>query len=367
MAGRTTDNPVGVCFVAPKAYPLFNPRIKELFGGAEVDLYLLATEMAKDKNFAVSFITADYGQQQIETIEDVKVIKSLDFKRNVLAGAAAVWRAMRQADADIYILKTVSPGVPLAALFCRLHKKVFAYRTASTPECDGTYHGQHFFLGAAFDWSLRRAGIVFTQNSIDRDYLQRRIGVSAVAIPNGHLLPPLREYRRDTILWVGRSDRLKRPELFIDLAERIQDEKFTMICQHATGDENYDALVSRAEQVKNLEFIERVPFADIDDYFQRARVFVNTSDSEGFPNTFIEACKYAVPVLSLNVNPDGFPDKYNCGIFCGGDFQKLIDSLKFMLAENRFAGLGKNARKYVEQNHDIKKIVEQYKKLFMTR
>ena len=58
----------------PKAYPLFNPQIKTVFGGAEVDLYLLATELAKDNDFAVSFITADYGQPPIETIAGVKII-----------------------------------------------------------------------------------------------------------------------------------------------------------------------------------------------------------------------------------------------------------------------------------------------------
>ena len=48
--------PVKICFVVLKAYPLFNPDVKSNFGGAEVDSYLLATELAKDKNFEVSFI-----------------------------------------------------------------------------------------------------------------------------------------------------------------------------------------------------------------------------------------------------------------------------------------------------------------------
>lgn len=357
--------PIRVCFIAPKAYPLFNPAVKGVLGGAEVDLYFLATELAKDKNFVVTFITADYGQEETETIEGVSIIKSLDFKKNVLAGALQVWRAMRQADTDIYILKTVSPGVPLAAMFCRLHRKILAYRTASTEECDGTYAGRHFFLGRAFNWSLRQAGIIFTQNAVDKESLQRTIGLSAVVIPNGHILPTLQQYQRETILWVGRSDKIKRPGLFIDLAGKMPDEKFVMICPRATGDEKYEELLARAGYVKNLQFIKYVPFREIDSCFQRAKVFVNTSESEGFPNTFIEACNYAVPILSLKVNPDGFLDKYNCGHCCEDRFAKLIDSLKFMLAENRFVGPGKNARRYAEQNHDIRKIAGEYKKLFI--
>jgi glycosyltransferase involved in cell wall biosynthesis len=184
-------------------------------------------------------------------------------------------------------------------------------------------------------------------------------------MPNGHLLPQLPQLERETILWVGRSARFKRPSLFIDLAEIMSDEKLTMICQQATGDKKYEELVARAKQVKNLEFIERVPFGEIDSYFQRAKVFVNTSDSEGFPNTFIQACKCATPILSLNVNPDGFLDKYDCGISCDGDWNKFVGSLKIMLAAKRYEELGKNARKYVEEHHDITKIVQQYKKIFV--
>jgi len=364
VSAPANNHPIRVCFIAPKAYPLFNPDVKKVFGGAEVDLYLLATELAKDENFVVTFITADYGQKQTETIEGVKIIKSLDFKKNVLPGALRIWRAMRQADADIYLLKTASPGVPLAALFCRLHGKIFAYRTASAEECDGTYAKKHFFLGRFFNWSLHQAGIIFAQNATDKESLQCTVGVSAVIIPNGHILPTLQQCRREIILWVGRSDKIKRPGLFIDLAEKMPNEKFVMICQHATGDEKYEELLARAGQAKNLQFIEHVPFREIGSHFQRAKVFVNTSESEGFPNTFIEACNYAVPILSLKVNPDGFLDKYNCGQCCKDRFEKLIDSLKFMLAENRYIEPGKNARRYAEQNHDIKIVALEYKKLF---
>lgn len=355
---------IRVCFIAPKAYPLFNPDVKKVFGGAEVDLYFLATELAKDEDFAVSFITADYGQERFQTIQGVRVIKSVDFKKNPLNGAVRVWRALHEADAQIYMIKTISPGVPLVAFFCMAHHKVFTYRTASARECDGTYLKGHFFLGKAFAWSLRKAKTVLVQNSIDKKNLAQTVGASAMVIPNGLRLETSSENKRDNILWVGRSAQVKRPELFADLAKKIPDEKFIMVCQQATGDQNYEALAAQAREVENLEFIERVPFNEIEGYFQRAKVFVNTSDSEGFPNTFIQACKCATPILSLNVNPDGFLDEYNCGICCNNDFRCFADSLGFILAESRYIEFGKKARRYVEQNHDIKKTAEKYKKLF---
>ncbi|MFQ6034782.1 MAG: glycosyltransferase family 4 protein [Sedimentisphaerales bacterium] len=355
---------IEICFIAPKAYPLFNPDVKEPFGGAEVDLYFLATELAKDKNFTVSFITADYGQKEIETIEGVRIIKSLNFKKNYLTGAIKVWRGLRKADAEMYMIKTISPGMFLVAFFCWLKGKTFLYRTSNTNSCDGTYLRQHPMFGKFYKWAVRSAPQVFVQNKTDRENLQRTTNVASVAIPNAHRLVELPQRQRSSILWVGRSVKIKRPMLFIDLAEKMPDENFIMICQRATGDKKYENLVERAKQVKNLQFIKQVDFDEVHNYFQRAKVFVNTSDAEGFPNTFIQACEFGTPILSLNVNPDGFLDNYNCGICCNGNLERLAESLRFMLAEDRYIEMGRKARKYVEQNHDIKRTVQQYKKIF---
>lgn len=330
-----------------------------------MDLYFLATELAKDKNFAVSFITADYGQQKIESIENVRIIKSLNFKKNSLIGAIKVWRGLSEADAEMYMIKTISPGMFLVALFCRLKGKTFLYRTSNTNSCDGTYLKQHPVFGRLYKWALRTAKQVFVQNKTDIENLQRSTKVTSVAIPNAHRLVEWCENQRDTILWIGRSAKIKRPMLFIDLAEKMPDENFTMICQCATGDKKYHKLAARAKRVENLQFIEQVGFDEIGSYFQRAKVFVNTSDAEGFPNTFIQACEFGTPILSLDVNPDGFLDEYNCGICCDGSLDHLADSLRFMLAEDRYIEMGKKARKYAQQYHDVTKIVERYKELFI--
>ena len=180
---------IKVCFVAPKAYPIFNPAKGEYFGGAEVDLYYLATEFARDNNFEVSFIVADYGQNDVEIIENVTVLKSLDFRRSTFDGLLRTWKALSNADADIYVLKCASPGVPLVATFCKIRRRFFVYRLASMLESDGTYIRQHPVLGRLFAWSLRQAKLVFAQNKIDAENLTGQLNISSHVIPNGHRLP----------------------------------------------------------------------------------------------------------------------------------------------------------------------------------
>jgi len=254
----------------------------------------------------------------------------------------------------------------VVVLFCKYYKRSFVYRTANTYECDGTYLRQHWFRGRMFRWALRQAKAVFAQNAAGRQGLQTLAGVTAAVLGNAHLMPQVADKPRETILWVGRSAKVKRPELFLKLTRQLPQQNFVMICPRATGDSlsDYDKLVAQAGQIDNLRFIERVPFDEIDDYFQRAFMLVNTSDSEGFPNTFVQACKCGTAVLSLNVNPDNYLDKYNCGLCAGGSQDSLAEMCGKLLDPATSKIYGENARSYAEQNHSITLIVEHYKETF---
>lgn len=358
------NHKIKVCFVSPKAYPLFNQGVKATFGGAEVDLYYLGTELAKDSNYDICFITADYGQDDVERHGNVTVIKSLSFQKNTISSGLKIWQALKKADADMYIIKSISAGLFLVSLFCRLYHKIFLYRTAHSTHCDGTYLKKHPLMGKLFVRSIKRANAVFVQNETDKDNLEKTTGVCSVVIPNGHRLKTLPRTQRETILWVGRSARFKHPERFLKLARAFPQETFVMICQKATGDNQYASLRSKAKQIDNLTFLEHVSFDEIDVYFKQAKVFVNTSDSEGFPNTFIQACKAGTAILSYSVSPDGFLDEYQCGIDCHENEALLIDQLRNLLANDRYLELGRSGRKYVTEKHDLTEIVGHYKVIF---
>lgn len=360
----SSESAIRVCFVSPKSYPLFRPQTPGVFGGAEVDLFLLGTELAKDTRFAVSFVVADYGQAAEEMVGPVRLIRSMNFRTVGLTGAMRVWQALRKADAAVYMIKTASPGVPLTAAFCRWHRRAFVYRTASARESDGRYRQEHPFLGRAFAWALRQAPAVLSQNQTDCDNLLRTTGIESIVIPNGHPMPPRTEAAREFILWAGRSEPVKGPWRFLDLARVVPQERFVMLCPKATGDNDYDRLRDSARAIANLQWYDAVPFHQTDDFFRRAKVLVNTSDTEGFANAFIQACANGTPIVSLSVNPDLFLTRHSCGIDCGGSPQQLVEGLRFLLEGDRYIELGKNSRTYAEGHHDITRIVERYKDLF---
>lgn len=367
MAEQKHDTrPIRVCFIAPKAYPIFNPAVKEVFGGAQLDLYLLATELAKDPAFKVSFITADYGQNADENIENVRIIRSFKFSQNSVSAVWCLLKAIGGADAEVYFLKASAAGAFLVALYTQLRRKTFIYRTASEEECNGIYAKKHRLAGMIFNWALKQARYVLVQNQADAVNLARTVGIKAIHIPNGHRITTMDTVSKRYILWVGRSAAIKRPEFFVELARQFPAERFVMICQKNIDDRKYDILTAEAKKVPNLDFIEHVPFEQIHEYYQRAKLLVNTSDSEGFPNTFIQAGIHSTAILSLNVNPDGFLDAYRCGCSCGGSWERFREALADMLGDEKYQVMGENIRRYVEQHHDIAVLVNRYKEILTT-
>lgn len=362
--GKNGEQPIRVCFVMLGSYPLFNPDCTKTFGGAEVECFLLATELAKDRQFEVSFIAGDYGQPEEEIRQGVRILKSVKTQKSGIFWIMPLWRALQKADADIYFRQMSSLVTGLTVLFCQIKKKKMVYRTANTRECDGTYVKESWFRGRAYLWALRRAQGIFCQHTPGQQYLSRMTGQTPLVIGNAHHLPQLEPGERRGVLWVGRSEPVKRPDLFLKLAQEMPHLPFTMICQEATGDKNYPLLMEQAEKIPNLRFIKRVPLSEIDTYFGQACVFVNTSDTEGFPNTFIQACKSATPLLSLNVNPDEFVTRHHCGLYAEGDWNLFKQQMADLTNPDAAVPLGQNGRKYVEENHDLLKIIEQYKAIF---
>jgi len=360
-----------VGFLSLFAYPVFSKQYRSIFGGSEVQLFCLAKALTKYSFVSVNTIV-DGGsfQPSQDKIDGVSLWKGNFLKRRFgfMSGLMAyrrIFLTMKKADVDVYVQQGAGLSTGIVSFFCRLLGKKMVFMTGSIIDVDKTYVRTHLLGGLFYRYGLRNADLVITQCQEHKELLKQNYHLDSVVMKNGFPLPentalPSKEF----VLWVASSQPLKQPYLFLDLAKKFPQEKFLMILsKHPQHIYLFNDIQEQAKDITNLTFVSNVPFAEIDIYYQKAKVFVNTSAFEGFPNTFIQAAMYQTPIVSLQVNPDSFLAKWQCGFCANGDWQAMQKHLALLLNNEELRrSFGRNARDYVAKNHNVKDIAEQFER-----
>jgi glycosyltransferase involved in cell wall biosynthesis len=362
-----------ICFYALTAYPLLSQPELGFIGGAELQQVLIGKELAK-KGYDVSFVVFDHGQKPFETIDGIKIYKTVP-KGYVLSGiksldfaVKSVWNALKQADADTYFRKGGGRNTGFVALFCLLKRKKFIYQLASDMDVDSTFtKNMKLHERVLYNFGLKRADYIIAQSEYQQELLKRNFNKNSIVIKNPYPIEKLEKSKSTSliVLWVGTiKPEWKQPELFLELAKAVPDAKFQMVGGASVNKQFYDKVKEEAERLPNLEFVGFVPYPAVNKYFANASILVNTSSIEGFPNTFLQAWAAYTPVVSLNADPDEIICKYKLG-FHSRVFDQIVTDVKTLLKDEKLREeMGMNGRRYVEREHDIKKNVEKYVKVF---
>lgn len=368
-----------ICFVSSMAYPYLTQKNTGTAGGAELQQVLLAKELAKD-GFDVSFVVHDHGQKPLEIVEGIKIfklptssyvgIKSYPLKLYIF------WKTLGQINADIYYKRAASYATGFIAFFCLLKKKKFVYSIAHRTDVDGIHTLDSFLKNLhplegslhkqMFKFGIKRADCIIAQNEEQRELLKKNFDRESMLIKSMCLIPDEKPKKSvpPIVLWVSSMQDWKQPELFLELAKAIPTARFQMIGGPSSDKQFYEQIKAAANKISNLDFVGFVPYYEVNQYFDRDSIFINTSTVEGFPNTFLQAWTRYTPVVSLNVDPDEIICKNTLG-FHSRTFEQMVEDVKLLLEnEGLREEMGKNGRRYVGQEHDIKRIVEQYKIIF---
>lgn len=299
-----------VCFVAPEIWPLFSgSRDIPVVGGAELQQSLVAAALAR-RGWRVSMITHDYGQEDRAVVKGVTVHKTfrteagLPVVRFVYPRLTTLWRVLREVNADVYYQRTAAPLTGFMAAFCRRHGRKSIYSGASDvdfiPGREDIAFARDRWI---FQWGLRNVDRIFVQNENQVESLRRHYGIEGFHMPNCFEAPAGENARRDGyVLWVATVRPSKRPEMLLELARRLPDRKFVVVGGSDVsprGQEFARQVAASAAALPNVEFRGFLPFAEADRLFAGARVLVNTSVYEGFPNTFLQAWARGVPTVAF--------------------------------------------------------------------
>jgi glycosyltransferase involved in cell wall biosynthesis len=278
-----------------------------------------------------------------------------------------LWRAMKRVNADVYYQRTSSIETALTALFCRHHGKRSIYAGASDMDF---IPGQEEIVLSRDKWiyrfGLRRVDQVVVQHPGQLGNYKRNYGRDAALIPSCYVPPPnARHDRAGYVLWVARLSDPKRPWLAAEVARCLAGHRVVMVggsAGTARSEQIERSLREAAATIPNLEVAGFVPYAQVDRYFDGARVLLNTSLFEGFPNTFLQAWSRGIPTVSMldtQSAEDGVPVSHvarDVEDAAGAVSRLMTDDLAWQQASQR-------AIRHFRRVHSVEAMVVNYEHL----
>jgi glycosyltransferase involved in cell wall biosynthesis len=316
---------VKICLVGLHNLSVLAPEYSDrAVGGEPVQQTLLARALAR-RGDDVSMIVADLGQADGMLYEGIRTFKAyrpdagVPVLRFIHPRWTGLWRALRRADADLYYTSCAGMEVGLLALFCRHFGKRLVFRSASDSDCDSSrLLVRHARDRALYAYGLRRADAILVQSESQAKMLMRSYGLASRVA--GMLVEPSATAPTHDldVLWVGNIRRVKRPDRVLWLAARLPHFAFHMVGGALPGEEALHAHVrDAAAACGNVTFHGRLPYVEVNDLYGRARLLLNTSDVEGFPNSYLQGWIRGVPVVTL-IDPDGVIGREGLGIAAQG-------------------------------------------------
>jgi hypothetical protein len=303
-----------ICFVGLENLPVLAPEFEQHgIGGAQLQQSLLAKAFVR-RGFPVSMVVGDYGQQDGAVWSGIRTYKAYSSREGipVVRFVHPRWTklcaALRRAAADVYYVSCAGAQVGQVAMWAARNGRRMVFRVASDADCDPERLLISFWRDRKlYEYGLRCAAAILAQSVRQQELLKRNYGVES-SVASLLVDAPERELsfaERDiSLLWVSNIQQLKRPEMFLQLAQRSPTCTASMIGgTQPRAHDLYQEIHARAEAVGNLTFHGPLPYRATNRLFDRARVFVNTSETEGFPNTFLQAWIRGVPVVTF-FDPD---------------------------------------------------------------
>lgn len=366
-----------ICILSEYAYSLVTNK-NDKVGGAELQMTILAKELAK-KSYNVSFIVFVKKENTVKVIDGVRIYNPFNNQHSGYTylypqNMYKLFRLLCKIDADIYIQMGKTPLTGIIAFFSKLKNKGFLYLAASDKDVSNflLINSIKDLKKLFYRFGIKYCNCVICQSSHQRNLLKRTLNKDGKIIKSLYPSPKIK-YNENAasklkVIWVGRLMEGKRPELFLRLAKNLPKFRFWMIGAKArstnSSNEYYYKIKEEANRIKNLDFIGFVPHDKMNKYYEESSLFINTSSSEGFPNTFLEAWGNHLPIITLGFDPDEIICKYRLGIH-SKTFDQMVEDTKTLLKNEKLRKeMGMNSWKYVSKEHDIKKILKEFEKVF---
>ena len=351
-------------FLSRGAHLVWDPSAPRAAGGAELQAALMARELVLRGHQAV-LLGADTGQPDGAEWEGIRIRKAGRFDTGGLGDTLRAWplihRVLKAERPECVVVYGWTALLYLLARWRRIVPFKLIFICALDAEIDGEFCRRNPLRGYFFHRGMQLADARLSIAAAQAAAFEGQgmsCTVTRLLLRGGN--PQATADKPIDLLWVARCEEVKRPGIFLDLAEAFPQARCRMICAPHDA-ELFTATKKRAASLPNVEFVEGVSYREIQGEFCRAKIFVNTSSHEGVPNTFIHAGLGQTAIASLEIDPDRMFDHFDAGAMAHGSLDRLRSDVRRLLERpDDLARSAAEAARFVREWHDNARNVDAF-------
>lgn len=335
-----------------------------VMGGSQYQAKVLIDYLLAHYDVDIAYLTARADPNF--TPRGYRIVPFSDFRGlrryGAFFDAVRLYRALKRERPDIILQFIGSAHTGIAALYARRHGCKMFWRVTSDRSVEpekASWWKLHRRIERLFlDYGIRNATLILAQTEYQRAQLAAAYPNAAVQVlPNFHPTPP--DCGRTgavvkQVMWIANLKPLKNPGAFVRLARRFAHRpeiRFVIVGGAADDDDWTRRQLAEIAATPNVDYRGALPQTEVNALLEQTDLLVNTSDYEGFSNTFIQAWMRRVPVVSLNVDPDRLLSRGGLGAVTG-DEDTLCARVAALLDDpDRCASIGARARRYALDHH----------------
>jgi glycosyltransferase involved in cell wall biosynthesis len=352
-------------------------------GGGELQIALLARALAK-AGHEVVVVDFEVDREKI-TSDGIKIFPVVGWNsgirgiRTFTHRLPRLYKTLRDQKADVYYCRIRDSRHMIAWWAARKVKAKFILGLAEDLDVlSFRMRFRYFYINHlnklwvvidgmfcefVYPFLLHKSDKVFAQHKGQKEILEKR-GIKAVIFPNLidlSLLPSIKSVEHNDFIYVGWIDKRKGFSQFFELVKNSPEHTFKVI--GPPRDKHGFFYYEKLKELPNVTLMGKLDHSDALFQIASSKAMISTSWMEGFPNIFIEAWAYGIPVLSLNVDPGSVIKDERLGQVFNGDLDGMLKAIDTFRYTSDFA---ERAKEYVERTHVLNrnKIIS-INKLFM--